>query len=195
VFLASWIAASKGCPCPHFGASCLMVTAQTFSPASKRLSSKAGIFRLNPSWSLNPFSKLYPSCFFTNQSSPNTNAINKVTMYGRRLGRPQAPVAEGGPGHSWRRTLSQVPPPTGGGNTRRPCHPSKEHPPMNSSPNAPWKEGRERSDRWKENPTKGFLPRVSDGTGSSGPGGCGRPKRRPNGDVILIIMLILVQKG
>ena len=27
----------------------------------------------------------------------NTNVINKVTMYGRRLGRPQAPVAEGGP--------------------------------------------------------------------------------------------------
>jgi hypothetical protein len=117
----------------------------------------------------------------------NTNAINKVTMYGRRLGRPQAPVAEGGPGHSWRRTLLQVPPPTGGGNTRRPCHPSKEHPPMNSSPNAPWKEGRERSDRWKETPTKGFLPRVSDGTGSPGPGGCGRPKRRPNGDVIYYV--------
>jgi len=63
---------------------------------------------------------------------------------------------------------------------------------MNSSPDAPWKEGRERSDRWKENPTKGFLPRVSDGTGSPGPGGCGRPKRRPNGDVILIISLILI---
>jgi len=27
----------------------------------------------------------------------NTNAINKVTMYERRLGRPQVPVAEGGP--------------------------------------------------------------------------------------------------
>jgi len=27
----------------------------------------------------------------------NTDVINKVTMFGRRLGRPQAPVAEGGP--------------------------------------------------------------------------------------------------
>ena len=59
-------------------------------------------------------------------------------MYGRCLGRPQAPVAEGGPvGFS-----------DGGG---------------------------------------------TDGTGSPGPGGCGRPKRRPNGDVILIIALILDQ--
>jgi hypothetical protein len=32
----------------------------------------------------------------------------------------------------------------------------------------------------------------TDGTGSPGPGGYGRPKRRPNGDVILIIALILV---
>jgi hypothetical protein len=43
---------------------------------------------------------------------------------------------------------------------------------MNSSPDAPWKDGRERSDRWKETLIKGFLPRVSDGTGS--PGGLGR---------------------
>jgi len=50
----------------------------------------------------------------------------------------QAMYLQGG-GHSWRRTLSQVPPPTGGGNTRLPCHPSKEHSPMNSSPDAPWK--------------------------------------------------------
>jgi hypothetical protein len=63
---------------------------------------------------------------------------------------------------------------------------------MNSLVNAPWKEGSERSERWKETLGKGFLPRVSDGTGSPGPGGCGRPKRRPNGDVILIIALILV---
>jgi hypothetical protein len=57
-------------------------------------------------------------------------------MYGRRLGRPQAPVAEGGPiGFS------------DGGNRRD------------------------------------WFP---------GPGGYGRPKRRPNGDVILIIALILV---
>ncbi|MCX6577196.1 MAG: hypothetical protein NTV82_12485, partial [Candidatus Aminicenantes bacterium] len=28
-----------------------------------------------------------------------------------------------------------------------------------------------------------------------GPGGYGRPKRRPNGDVILIIALILVSEG
>ena len=35
---------------------------------------------------------------------------------------------------------------------------------MNSSPNAPWKEGRERSERWKETLSKGFLPRVSDRT-------------------------------
>jgi len=31
----------------------------------------------------------------------------------------------------------------------------------NSSEDAPWKEGRERSDRWKETPAKGFRPRVS----------------------------------
>ena len=36
-------------------------------------------------------------------------------------------------------------------------------------------------------------PGGTDGTGSPGPGGCGRPKRRPNGDVILIITLILVR--
>jgi len=35
---------------------------------------------------------------------------------------------------------------------------------MNSSPDAPWKEGRECSDRWKETLGKGFLPRVSDRT-------------------------------
>jgi len=85
---------------------------------------------------------------------------------------PEAPIVEGGPGHSWRRTLFEVPPPTGGGNTRRPCHPSREHPPMNSSPNAPGKGGRERSERWRETLKKGFPPRVSDGTGS--PGGEGR---------------------
>jgi hypothetical protein len=66
---------------------------------------------------------------------------------------------------------------------------------MNSSPDAPWKGGRERSDRWRETLNKGFPPRVSDGTGSPGPGGCGRPKRRPNGDVILIIALILDVSG
>jgi len=32
---------------------------------------------------------------------------------------------------------------------------------MNSSPNAPWKGGRERSDRWRETLVKGFPPRVS----------------------------------
>ncbi len=63
----------------------------------------------------------------------NTNAINKVTMYGRRLGRPQALIAEGGPvGFS------------DGGNRRD----------------------------WF-------------------PGGGGRPKRSPNGDIILINALIL----
>ena len=36
--------------------------------------------------------------------------------------------------------------------------------PHDSSPDAPWKDGRERSDRWKETPLKGFLPRVSDRT-------------------------------
>ena len=41
---------------------------------------------------------------------------------------------------------------------------SEEHPAMNSSSNAPWKDGRERSDRWKETLGKGFLPRVSDRT-------------------------------
>ena len=39
---------------------------------------------------------------------------------------------------------------------------------MNSSVNAPWKEGSERSEGWKETLDKGFLPRVSDGTGSPG---------------------------
>jgi len=34
---------------------------------------------------------------------------------------------------------------------------------MNSLPNAPWKEGSERSERWKENLGEGFLPRVSQG--------------------------------
>ena len=57
-------------------------------------------------------------------------------MYGRCLGRPQAPVAEGGP--------------------------------------VGFSDGRNRRD---------WFP---------GPGGYGRPKRRPNGDVILIIALILV---
>jgi hypothetical protein len=42
---------------------------------------------------------------------------------------------------------------------------------MNSSPDAPWKDGSEQSERWKETLGKGFLPRVSDGTGS--PGGRG----------------------
>ena len=46
---------------------------------------------------------------------------------------------------------------------------------MNSSSNAPWKDGRERSERWKETLRKGFLPRVSDGTGSPGGGGRGQP--------------------
>ncbi|MDP2914720.1 MAG: PHP domain-containing protein [Candidatus Aminicenantes bacterium] len=32
---------------------------------------------------------------------------------------------------------------------------------INSWDKAPWKEGRERSDRWEETPTKGFLPRVT----------------------------------
>jgi hypothetical protein len=40
--------------------------------------------------------------------------------------------------------------------------------------------------RRKKRPTGG-----TDGTGSPQPGGCGRPKRRPNRDVILIITLIL----
>jgi len=35
---------------------------------------------------------------------------------------------------------------------------------MNSSPNAPWKGGRERSERWRETLNKGFPPRVSDRT-------------------------------
>ena len=35
---------------------------------------------------------------------------------------------------------------------------------MNSSPNAPWKGGRERSERWRETRSKGFPPRVSDRT-------------------------------
>jgi hypothetical protein len=38
---------------------------------------------------------------------------------------------------------------------------SKSIPPEDSSPDAPWKEGSERSERWKETPLKGFLPRVS----------------------------------
>ena len=57
---------------------------------------------------------------------------------------------------------------------------------MNLSANAPRKEGREQSDRWKETLNKGFLPRVSPGRG-----GYGRPKRRPNKDVTLNIALIL----
>jgi hypothetical protein len=73
-------------------------------------------------------------------------------------------VVRGPPGHSWRRTPLRGSPPTGGGNTRPPCHPSKEHPPMNLSLYAPWKEGKERSDCWKETLKKGFLPRVSDRT-------------------------------
>ena len=35
---------------------------------------------------------------------------------------------------------------------------------MNSSSNAPWKGGRERSDRWRETRNEGFPPRVSDRT-------------------------------
>jgi len=35
---------------------------------------------------------------------------------------------------------------------------------MNSPPKAPWKDGRERSERWRETPIKGFPPRVSDRT-------------------------------
>jgi hypothetical protein len=35
---------------------------------------------------------------------------------------------------------------------------------MISSTKAPWKDGRERSDRWKETLSKGFLPKVSDRT-------------------------------
>ena len=66
---------------------------------------------------------------------------------------------------------------------------------MNSSPNAPGKEGRERSDRWKETLGKGFLPRVSDATGSPGPGGYGRPKRRPNRDVIIIVFVLVRRIG
>jgi len=57
---------------------------------------------------------------------------------------------------------------------------------MDSSLDAPGKEGREQSDRWKETLNKGFLPRVSPGCG-----GYGRPKRRPNNDVTLNIALIL----
>jgi len=34
---------------------------------------------------------------------------------------------------------------------------------MNSSPDAPWKGGRERSERWRETLKKGFPPIVSDG--------------------------------
>jgi hypothetical protein len=37
--------------------------------------------------------------------------------------------------------------PHSGGGTRTLCLPSKEHPPMNSSPNAPWKDGSEHSER------------------------------------------------
>jgi hypothetical protein len=37
----------------------------------------------------------------------------------------------------------------------------KEHPPMNSSPDAHWKDSSEQSERWKETLGKGFLPRVS----------------------------------
>ena len=33
--------------------------------------------------------------------------------------------------------------------------------PIHSWKKAPWKEGREQSDRWKETPSKGFLPSVS----------------------------------
>jgi hypothetical protein len=43
-------------------------------------------------------------------------------------------------GHSWRRNLSQVPLPTGGGNTRPPCHPFMEHSPMNLFLDTKWKE-------------------------------------------------------
>jgi len=42
--------------------------------------------------------------------------------------------------------------------------PIKGRPLTDSSPDAPWKDGREQSDRWKETPRKGFLPRVSDRT-------------------------------
>jgi hypothetical protein len=40
---------------------------------------------------------------------------------------------------------------------------SKSVPPGDTSPNAPWKDGSERSERWKETLDKGFLPRVSGG--------------------------------
>jgi hypothetical protein len=91
------------------------------------------------------------------------------------------------------RTLLEEEPFTGSpSNGRRehppPCHPSKEHPPMNSflnahrreilgkgyAPriskgtatedtwdNAPWKGGSERSERWRETLGKGFPPKVS----------------------------------
>ena len=49
-----------------------------------------------------------------------------------------------------------------GGTDAAPQTLSKVHSLMNSSLNAPWKDGRERSDRWKETLCKGFLPRVSD---------------------------------
>jgi hypothetical protein len=64
------------------------------------------------------------------------------------LGRMAASEATG---HSWRRNLSRVPPPTGGGKIRLPCHPFKEHFPMNSFLNA----------AKNETLRKGFLPRVS----------------------------------
>ena len=38
--------------------------------------------------------------------------------------------------------------------------------PEDTSPDAPWKDGRERSERWKETLSKGFLPRVSVDSGS-----------------------------
>ena len=96
---------------------------------------------------------------------------SKYVILKRRRNRPRGPPSGGGP-----RTLLEEDPFAGSpSNGRRkyppPCHPSKEHPPMNSSPNAPWKGGRERSERWRETRNKGFPPRVSDGTGS--PGGRG----------------------
>jgi len=44
-------------------------------------------------------------------------------------------------------------------------------PPEDTSPDAPWKDGRERSDRWKETLREGFLPRVSSAPLKL-PGGC-----------------------
>ena len=55
------------------------------------------------------------------------------------------------------------------------CSPIKKSPLIGTSSNAPGKEGREQSDRWKETLNKGFLPRVSPGSG-----GLGRTYHRPS---------------